>query len=100
MEIREASTDDNKQLLSLTSQNAMEGTISLRIDRNPDFFSLLRERGSSITYVAEHNHKIIGCFSCSESRVYINRVPTRIHYLSDLKVDGNRQGSVAAFRLC
>jgi len=100
MEIREVTPDDNTQLLLLTSQNAMEGNISLRIDRYPSFFSILEKRGKSMTYVAEHDHKIIGCFSASENKVYINHKSVSVHYLSDLKVDKTFQGGIAAFRLC
>jgi hypothetical protein len=100
MEIREATPEDNTQLLLLTSQNAMDGNISLRIDRYPYFFSILQKRGTSMTYVAEHDHKIIGCLSASESKVFVNHKSVYVHYLSDLKVDKTFQGGIAAFKLC
>ena len=45
VEIREAVETDNEALLALTRATPMDGTISLRIDRDPDFFALLRLRG-------------------------------------------------------
>ena len=40
--IRDATPKDSGKLLELTALTPMKGTIGLRIDRQPDFFSLLR----------------------------------------------------------
>jgi hypothetical protein len=34
--------------------------IALRIDREPDFFALLRARGEAVIYVATHDQEVIG----------------------------------------
>jgi|GEM_PF-3766278 len=39
--IRETTFHDNEGLLQLTSLTPMQGNISLRVDRKPDFFGLL-----------------------------------------------------------
>ena len=62
MYIREATPEDNNQLLDLTSQTPMQGFLSLRIDRNPDFFSLLELRGASVTLIAEYDKKILSLY--------------------------------------
>ncbi|NNF36812.1 MAG: GNAT family N-acetyltransferase [Saprospiraceae bacterium] len=85
--IRLATADDNIQLLELTSRNPMKGNISLRIDRNPDFFSLLHLRGNFETIVCEEKGKIIGCLSVSKTDHFVNSDKIPIWYLSDFKVD-------------
>lgn len=100
MVIRKAVQADNKALLELASQTYMEGNISLRIDRCPDFFSLLKQRGESTTLVCEYGDKVIGCVSVTASRVYVNGRIRKIHYLSDLKIENKYQGKRLALYLC
>jgi predicted N-acetyltransferase YhbS len=97
--VRQATPSDNEQLLRLTSQSAMEGKISLRIDRGPDFFALLEKRGESTTFVIEQNHKIVGSISLSKGQAYIDQQLTTLHYISDLKIDQMSQGRQVAYRL-
>jgi hypothetical protein len=77
----------------------MDGRIGLRTERNPDFFSLLNERGENTTFVAEKDNEIIGCYSVSKSKVLINTKQVDIHYVSDLKIDNRHRGGLAAYRL-
>jgi hypothetical protein len=65
IKIREALPSDNEGLLQLTSVTPMKGQISIRIDRNPDFFRLLSMRGQSKTLIAEQSGTLAGCFSVS-----------------------------------
>lgn len=97
--IRKAIEADNEALLELTSQTHMEGNIALRIDRHPDFFSLLKQRGESVTLVCEYGGKVIGCVSVTASWVYINGRIRKIHYLSDLKIENRYQGKRLALHL-
>jgi ribosomal protein S18 acetylase RimI-like enzyme len=97
--IRLATFHDNEDLLALTASNPMQGAISLRIDRKPDFFRMLQVRGESITFLLEKDEKLVGSFSASKSRVYIQGQPTTLYYLSDLKVDASYRAGVYAFRL-
>jgi len=97
--IRVATPTDNSQLLCLTSSNPMQGIISLRIDRKPDFFKLLQARGESITYILEKEQQVIGSFSASKSQVFVNGLEKTLYYLSDLKVDNAYRTGVYAFKL-
>jgi N-acetylglutamate synthase-like GNAT family acetyltransferase len=97
--IREALSTDNAGLLQLTSVTPMKGQISIRIDRNPDFFSLLRMRGHSKTIVAEENGTIVGCFSVSNIETLVNGTFEKVYYLADLKIHPLYAGKTLAGRL-
>lgn len=97
--VRPATLHDNEDLLALTASNPMQGAISLRIDRKPDFFRILQVRGESITYLLEKDEQVVGSFSASRSRVYIQGKPATIYYLSDLKVASGYRVGLYAFRL-
>ena len=92
LNIRFATDADNEQLIALTASTPMRGTISLRIDRKPDFFRLLNERGESKVLVAEVEGRIVGCISVSRQQVYINRKIHEVHYLGDFKMDSAYRG--------
>lgn len=49
--IRVARKEDNEELIQLAKLSPVKGTISLMIDRQPDYFALAEERGESITLV-------------------------------------------------
>ena len=97
--IREGTRADNEGLINLTSLTPMIGKISLRIDRNPDFFRLLELRGSSFVIVAELNGNIIGSYSASGYTVLINGEPETAYYLADFKVHPDHRKSTVAARL-
>lgn len=97
--IREALSSDNEGLLVLTSLTPMSGRISLRIDRNPDFFSLLKMRGFSKVFIAENDGMIVGCFSASAVETVINGRREKVCYLADLKVHPLYEGTTLAARL-
>src|SRR5580698_2361018 len=59
IEIRPATQADNEGLLALSPATPMARTIALRIDRDPDFFALLRMRSESIVYVAVRGCEVI-----------------------------------------
>jgi len=97
--IREATRSDNEGLLSLTSMTPMGGTISIRIDRHPDFFRLLDRRGRSHVLVAEEDGRIIGCVSVARVSVHVDGRCESVHYLGDLKTHPQHRGTGLAVRL-
>lgn len=99
VEIREANEADNEALLALTRATPMEGTISLRIDRDPDFFALLRLRGEGKVFVAARGREVVGCISAALRTVYVGGVPETIAYVGDMKVHPRLSGSRVALRL-
>lgn len=99
IEIRPATQADNEGLLALSRATPMAGTIALRIDRDPDFFALLRMRGESIVYVAVRGCDVIGCISAALRTVYISGAPETAAYVGDMKVHPRSTGSRIALRL-
>src|ERR1022692_1257280 len=99
IEIRPAGEADNEGLLALTRITPMAGTISLRIDRDPDFFALLRLRGTSKVFVAARGRQVIGCLSVALRTAYISGAPETIAYIGDMKVHPSFSGSLVAVRL-
>lgn len=99
VEIRQASAADNDELIALTRMTPMDGAISLRIDREPDFFALLRLRGKSKVFVAVRGPQVIGCISAALRTAYISGVPETIAYIGDMKVHPSFSGSLVAVRL-
>jgi len=93
-EIREATQADNDALLELTRATPMPGTISLRVDRDPDFFRLLRLRGDTTVFVATEGTQVAGCISVAVRRAFIAGRLEAVGYAGDLKVHprfaGNR----------
>src|SRR5690349_4425493 len=84
--LRFATESDNTQLTALASSIGMNGETSLRIDRNPDFFGLLRMRGESKVVVAVENNRIVGSVSVSKQFSYIGGKIYPVFYVADFKV--------------
>jgi GNAT superfamily N-acetyltransferase len=97
--IRDATRADNGGLLALTATTPMRGDISIRSDRYPDFFRLLDRRGPSHVLVAEEGERIVGCVSVAGVPALIHGEVETIHYLGDLKVHPDHQGTGLAVRL-
>lgn len=97
--IREAEPIDNEGLLALTRMTPMAGTISIRIDRDPDFFALLRLRGESKVFAASKGGQIVGCISVALRTAYLGGVPETVAYIGDMKVHPGFSGSRVAMRL-
>lgn len=98
--IRRATSEDSDALIALTAVTPMNGRISLRLDRKPNFFQLLKERGDYIAFVAETevNH-IIGSFTACRQSFLVEQQPTNIYYVGDFKVHPDYAGSATAYRL-
>jgi GNAT superfamily N-acetyltransferase len=99
MHIRLADRSDNDQLLKLISVTPMDGEISIRIDRHPDFFKLLDWRGHSYVLVAEEDCRIVGCISAAQVLVHVDGKQESVYYLGDLKVHPDYQRTGLAGRL-
>jgi hypothetical protein len=100
MKIRKAVSQDSNGLIELTALTPMKGRISLRIDRKPDFFALLHQRGDSIVVVAENDQeKIMGSFSAAKKHFMIDNSIRPVYYLGDLKVNPGYKKSTIAYRL-
>jgi len=77
----------------------MGGRIALRIDREPDFFRLLRARGKAIVYVAIHEEVVVGCLSAAVHVAYVRGVPEKIAHVGDMKVHPRFRGKGVTLRL-
>ncbi len=99
IDIREATNTDNDALLALTRATPMGGRIALRIDREPDFFALLRARGDAVVYVATHDQEVIGCLSAAIHTSYVRGTLEKIAHVGDMKVHPNFRGRRVTLRL-
>ena len=99
IEIREATDADNEALLALTRATPMGGRIALRIDRDPDFFALLRARGEAVIYVAKHDEEVIGCLSAAIHMSYVRGTLEKIAHVGDMKVHPAFRGRQVTLRL-
>lgn len=101
LRIRKAIEQDNEGLIALTRLTPMKGLISIRIDRKPDFFRLLQQRGdNNIVFIAENEAaKIVGSFAATRQLFDIGGQTTPVYYLCDLKIHPQYQSSTLAFRL-
>lgn len=85
--VRDATGDDNRQLIRLAVECPMVGNVSLRIDRGPNFFTLNRLEGERWKVgVAEEGPSVVGCVAVSERRSFVNGRESRTGYAGDLKV--------------
>ncbi len=97
---RLATNNDNQQLIELTAASGMAGEISLRIDRKPDFFSLLNMRGETKVFVALEDDKIIGSLCVSLQQVYVGEEIFPFYYVGDFKVAEPYRNKGIGLQLC
>lgn len=83
---REATSRDNGQLLNLISSASMPGIIQLKTNRQPSFFNLIAQRGLSKVIVAVTENDIIGSICVTHETVFVNKMPTKLFYVSDFRV--------------
>lgn len=100
MVIRIAIPGDNTKLVVLSKMTPMDGTISICTRREPDFFSLLRKKGSPLVLVAEENNEIIGCISIVREEMILMGRPTSMFYICDLKVHPDYRKKKVGTLLC
>jgi hypothetical protein len=97
--VREGNESDNQALLELTRATPMAGAISIRIDREPDFFALLRLRGETKIFVAVRGSQLIGCISAALRTAYVMGAPETVAYVGDMKINPQFSGGPTALRL-
>jgi GNAT superfamily N-acetyltransferase len=86
--VRLATADDNAALIELAAACPMEGDLTLRIDRAPDFFALNRLEGDrwKVAVVDGPEGGPIACVATAERRAWLHGRPATIVYAGDLKV--------------
>ena len=97
---RLATKQDNEQLIHLTASAGMDGEISLRIDREPDFFELLNMRGETKVFVALDEETIIGAICVSLQQVYVDGKIYPLQYIGDFKVAAAYRNKGIGLKLC
>ncbi len=97
---RLANDGDNQQLIELTAASSMAGEISLRIDRKPDFFSLLKMRGETKVFVALDGNTIIGALCSTLQQVYLGGQIFPMQYIGDFKVAESFRNMGIGLQLC
>ncbi len=100
VKFRIGTNDDNLRLIQLTASSAMAGDVGLRIDRYPDFFSLLKMRGDTKVFVAEENDEIIGAICVSLQKVYVGGEIFPLQYIGDFKVAEQYRNKGIGLQLC
>lgn len=95
--VREASSSDNAALIALAESCSMDGDISMRVDRDPDFFALNALEGESWRVgVAVADDRVVGCVAASRRQVWMNGAPAVVGYASDFKVHPRYRGTGVA----
>jgi len=98
--VRDATPEDNEQLIGLAAACPMIGDVSLRIDRGPSFFALNRLEGERWKVgVTERDGAIVGCVAVSERRSFVNGRESRTGYAGDLKVHPAHRNTTIADEL-
>ncbi len=92
MRIRTALPKDNEQLVALARLTPMHATITICMERDPNFFSLIHRKGTAEVLVAEEDDCIIGCVSIVKENMILLEEPVTVHYACDLKVHPNHRG--------
>jgi hypothetical protein len=86
--VRLATENDNAALIELAAACPMEGDLSLRIDRAPDFFALNRLEGDrwKVAVVDGPVGDPVACVATAERRTWMHGRSTTMVYAGDLKV--------------
>ena len=95
--VRDAVHADNAPLRAIAASCPMEGDITLRVTREPDFFALNRLEGQEWRVgVAEAGGRVVGCVMAAERRAYLHGVERQTLYAGDLKVHPRMRGAGVA----
>jgi GNAT superfamily N-acetyltransferase len=97
LHVRDAAPDDNEALRAIAGAAPMEGDITLRVTREPDFFQLDRLEGTRWRVgVAESNGVVAGCVMVAARCAYLHGVERLTLYTGDLKVHPAMRGAGVA----
>ncbi|MDQ3950704.1 MAG: GNAT family N-acetyltransferase [Gemmatimonadota bacterium] len=96
--VRDATEADNDALVALAAACPMEGDVTLRMDRAPDFFALNRLEGDAwrVGIACDADDRMIGCVAVARRPAWLNGVETTTGYVGDLKVHPRARRSGAA----
>ena len=95
--VRDAVHSDDEALRAIAASCPMEGDITLRVTREPDFFALNRLEGQEWRVgVAESDGRVVGCVMAAERRAYLHGGERRTLYAGDLKVHPRMRGAGVA----
>tara|TARA_R110002167_G_scaffold222295_2_gene427222 strand:- start:4539 stop:5588 length:1050 start_codon:yes stop_codon:yes gene_type:complete len=83
---REATLKDDSRLLKLINSAGMPGIIQLMTTRAPSFFNLIAQRGQCKVIVAEEENEIVGIICINHETVFLNKVPSKLFYICDFRV--------------
>jgi len=98
--VRDGVQADDAALRAIAASCPMEGDITLRVTREPDFFQLNRLEGRQWRVgVAEADGCVVGCVMAAERRAYLHGVDQRTLYAGDLKVHPRMRGGGVADEL-
>jgi hypothetical protein len=92
--VRDACEEDNQALVELARACTMEGEISLRIDRSPDFFALDRVAGEPwrVGVARDGAGQVVGSIAVALRRAHLHAQPRWVGYVGDLKVHPGHRG--------
>jgi len=100
MIIREANLEDNFDLLQLSRESPMQGSLSIHVDRSPNYFYLPALQGHDFkVLVAERKGEIIGTIGYSFRNVRLFESEIKIGYIGGLKIKESAKGTFTLYRL-
>ncbi len=93
MKIRSAEPTDSGALCDLMERCPMGQSIRLTFERRPDYFLGAQIQAEQpLILLGDGPDGIFGVFAAGSRRVFVNGTPTKIRYLSDLRIDPEYRG--------
>ena len=93
--VRQANATDNEELVEL-SKVAIEGQISLALERCPDFFTGAKVQNESVevNLICDRSEgdRIAAVFSTGRRKLFVNSVAPWVRYLSDVRISPEYRG--------
>lgn len=87
LKIREATVDDNDDLLALLRNCPMKDGFEFYIDRSPDFFNLYKIQNCDYkVFLCEKNKKVVGVIGSIAKDVYIHNKKEQVLLIGDLYI--------------
>jgi hypothetical protein len=88
-----AGADDDADIRRLLRGNPMAGTISLSLEREPDFFADADLPGETRqTIIARDRGRVVCVGNCTVRQRFVNGEPRRVGYLAGLRLDASHAG--------
>jgi len=93
VEFAVANRTDDAEIRRLLRANPMAGSISVSLEREPDYFADANLTGEAKqTIVARDNGRIVCVGSCTIRQRFVNGKPRRVGYLGSLRLDRSHAG--------